>query len=204
MKVRDRVLVVGTDLVRHGDVAITEGLAQLAAGTAAVVHVVHVVNPKSLGHHFDQAKVLERVNRAIMDVPGAILGRLYFNAAMHDLPFPQRQVHAHVRVGEPVESLLQACADFDADCLIVGTHQRTNIERWLLGSVAEGVLRAARCPVMIARHKDYVGLERTPVPDARRDGQLAMNATEDVHTQPPTTLESWEPAGGAPTGVRIV
>ncbi|MHB8414972.1 MAG: universal stress protein [Acidiferrobacteraceae bacterium] len=36
-----------------------------------------------------------------------------------------------------------------ADLIVVGTHGRHGIEHWVLGSVAEGVARAARMPVLL-------------------------------------------------------
>ncbi|MHB1528931.1 MAG: universal stress protein [Acidiferrobacteraceae bacterium] len=36
-----------------------------------------------------------------------------------------------------------------ADLIVVGTHGRHGIEHWVLGSVAEGVARAARIPVLL-------------------------------------------------------
>ena len=40
---------------------------------------------------------------------------------------------------------------FDADMIVVGTHARTGLDRLLLGSVAEGILRMASLPVLLVR-----------------------------------------------------
>ena len=39
--------------------------------------------------------------------------------------------------------------------IFVGTHGRTGVERFMLGSVAERVVRYACCPVLVARPRDY-------------------------------------------------
>jgi len=39
----------------------------------------------------------------------------------------------------------------EAELLVVGSHGRTGMSRALLGSVAEGVVRQAHCPVLVAR-----------------------------------------------------
>jgi nucleotide-binding universal stress UspA family protein len=60
-----------------------------------------------------------------------------------------RAVKCHVRSGDPRHELLECAAELGADWLVVGSHNRTAIGRWLLGSVAEHVLRHARIPVLL-------------------------------------------------------
>ena len=40
-------------------------------------------------------------------------------------------------------------AEIDADCIVVGTHGRTGLDRYLLGSVAETLIRTSPIPVMV-------------------------------------------------------
>src|SRR5690606_9977874 len=47
---------------------------------------------------------------------------------------PARPRHVH---GFPDTSLVEVADDEAADVIVVGTHGRTGVERWLLGSVAE-------------------------------------------------------------------
>jgi nucleotide-binding universal stress UspA family protein len=57
-------------------------------------------------------------------------------------------------IGRPGARILAALdADPTIDLVIMGSHGRTGIERVLLGSVAEKVLRHAACPVLIARSR---------------------------------------------------
>jgi hypothetical protein len=39
--------------------------------------------------------------------------------------------------------------------VVIGSHGRTGFRRLLLGSTTEAVVRAARCPVIVARAKEY-------------------------------------------------
>jgi nucleotide-binding universal stress UspA family protein len=57
-------------------------------------------------------------------------------------------VEARVRGGVPAAEILDEATSLQADLLVIGTHGRSGFERALLGSVAEKVLRKARCPVM--------------------------------------------------------
>lgn len=67
----------------------------------------------------------------------------------------QLTVRGHIRRGDPVEGILQTAASIDADLVIVGSHQRHGFEKLVLGSVAERVLREAKCPVLLALAKTW-------------------------------------------------
>jgi nucleotide-binding universal stress UspA family protein len=51
----------------------------------------------------------------------------------------------HGRVGDVISDLIRI---HQIDLLVVGTHGRSGVERFLLGSVAEEILRRASCPVL--------------------------------------------------------
>ncbi len=50
--------------------------------------------------------------------------------------------------GAAVDGILDAATARSADLIVLGTHGRHGVERWTLGSVAERVVRGARCPVL--------------------------------------------------------
>jgi nucleotide-binding universal stress UspA family protein len=47
--------------------------------------------------------------------------------------------------------ILRYADEADADLVVMGTHGRTGVERYLLGSVAEKVVRLSDVPVMTVR-----------------------------------------------------
>jgi len=73
----------------------------------------------------------------------------------------------HIRHSEPARALAQLASDTEADLILVGTHGRRGLERFLLGSVAEAVVRLAPCPVLVVRPRG------------------AQSAAEDVKIEPP-------------------
>ncbi len=79
----------------------------------------------------------ETATRALADV----LARLAVEAEML------------VEDGPAAPVILGAADRLGADLVVVGTHGRTGIERLALGSVAETVVRAAACPVLVMRGK---------------------------------------------------
>jgi glycine betaine transporter len=56
-----------------------------------------------------------------------------------------------IRDGKPADAILQAAHEVGSDLIVMGTDGRTGLDRFLLGSVAEAVLRRAHCPVATMR-----------------------------------------------------
>jgi nucleotide-binding universal stress UspA family protein len=78
-----------------------------------------------------------------------------------------RGVDAHpVAVqGTAHDAILRHVAESKASLLCMSTHGRTGLARLLLGSVAEGVLRKAPCPVLLRRSVEAEGA--APAPEMR-------------------------------------
>jgi nucleotide-binding universal stress UspA family protein len=53
--------------------------------------------------------------------------------------------------GDPAAEILRVAREINCDMIIMGTHGATGLQRLLMGSVAEGVARAAICPVVILK-----------------------------------------------------
>jgi nucleotide-binding universal stress UspA family protein len=60
-------------------------------------------------------------------------------------------VRVEVRDGYAAPETLDAAEKMDADLLAIATHGRSGIERMLMGSVAETVIRRAPCPVFVVK-----------------------------------------------------
>jgi len=61
------------------------------------------------------------------------------------------QSEAFILEGDPVESLLEFVRAQKVDVIAIGTHGRRGVRRLLLGSVAEGIVRASPAPVVVLR-----------------------------------------------------
>jgi nucleotide-binding universal stress UspA family protein len=59
-----------------------------------------------------------------------------------------------VRTGSPAATIAQTAAEEGADLVMVGTHGRSGIDRLLVGSVAERVVRGAPCPVLVVKTRE--------------------------------------------------
>lgn len=65
--------------------------------------------------------------------------------------------HTKVRIGDPAREVLAEAGEWGADMVVVGSHGRTGVSRFLIGSVAERVVRHALCDVLV--------IPRAAVPD---------------------------------------
>jgi nucleotide-binding universal stress UspA family protein len=55
--------------------------------------------------------------------------------------------------GDPGEGIVAAAHSENADLIVVGSHGRSGVSRFLIGSVSDYVVRHAHCPVMVVRGK---------------------------------------------------
>jgi nucleotide-binding universal stress UspA family protein len=58
-------------------------------------------------------------------------------------------IHTLVKEGDPARAILDAAHETNADFIMMGTHSRKGIDKLLMGSVAESVLRHTIIPVFI-------------------------------------------------------
>jgi len=65
--------------------------------------------------------------------------------------FQGADVSGKVLVGYPAEEIINLAEDENADLIIMGTHGRKGIDRILFGSVAEKIVKNAKCPVLTIR-----------------------------------------------------
>jgi nucleotide-binding universal stress UspA family protein len=66
------------------------------------------------------------------------------------------RINTIVKEGDFAENILQTAAEINADIIVVGTHSRKGLDKVLLGSVAEKVLRSSTIPLFIipVKHTD--------------------------------------------------
>lgn len=122
-------------------------LARDGATQLVVLHVVEIV------HVAEQPVVYGELGLPIpitADYPAhhaALLGRL------KELYAPDHPVEASffLREGEAAEEILYVADAEGCDLIVMGTHGRSGLDRLLAGSVAESVMRKARCPVLSVR-----------------------------------------------------
>ena len=78
-----------------------------------------------------------------------------------------RSAHKLLR-GDPAAEIVRLAGEAKADLIVMGTHGRGGLGRLLMGSVAEGVMRKAPCPVVTVK---------APLPGDRPPAQAGETET---------------------------
>lgn len=139
----DRVLVP-TDGSEESRRAATHGV-ELASRFGGLVRALYVVDDRYSGLEFGDADG-DPVTQAL-EHDGEEATEAVENAAA------ERRVEAtsELREGIPADAILDAIAEWDADLVAMGTHGRTGLEHFLVGSTAERVVRYSPVPVLTVR-----------------------------------------------------
>ena len=76
---------------------------------------------------------------------------IYLNGVRNRPEWREVATRVAVEIGSPAETILDFCRDHKIDRIVMATHGRTGMGRWIFGSVAEKVLRAADRTVVLVR-----------------------------------------------------
>jgi nucleotide-binding universal stress UspA family protein len=155
-------VVIGYDFTMSGTIALERAVALAVRAPFHYLHFATVIAPGSelpSVPRDDPADYVyaERVQRAVADLVGLELSASGGNDKVH--------FHVHARIGKPAAELLAVAREIGADLIIVGSNGRVGVQRLLLGSVAEQVMREAGCTVEVVRDKRYTDVPLADVID---------------------------------------
>ena len=156
MAVPHSPVVVGFDFSRSGHAALSRGVAIAARAPQHVLHVVCVVDPHAPipsipSYHGVDAMYAARVQEALATEVHDELERQEVTSRI--------DFFVHARIGKAAAEILELSRQVGADLIVVGTHGLTGIERLVIGSVSEKIVREAGCTVEVARPKQYADVE---------------------------------------------
>jgi len=140
-------ILVPTDGSDHASRAADHG-AMLAEAFDATLHLLTVVDIEAAAGPFsaggvDQSYVEDRTaaeREALSDLAASLEG--------------SGAVETTVATGNPAGEILDYVDDHGVDLVVMGTHGRSGLRRYLTGSVAERVLRLSPVPVLTMRAND--------------------------------------------------
>lgn len=175
------IIVVGVDLSEESNLALDQAITIASRTERSELHVVHVVStvlPVPSVDYPDAAPVsLAAAGERLREHVDSRLAQHEGELSSPNGRRPERVV-CHIRLDAASEEIAQLAADLEADLVVVGTHGRRGIGRFILGSVAEGVVRAAPCPVFVVRPKRVVEMPRIepPCPECVKTRQATNGA----------------------------
>jgi nucleotide-binding universal stress UspA family protein len=133
-------IVAPVDLDEHSGKVISYA-AHMAEKLAAKLTVLHIVEPiRSMGDMILGSATIEDFNAKRYSQSKELLSKLIADWS---------GCKAELIVGEIVEEIVNFAKKREADLIIIGTHGSKGIEKLLLGSVAERVVKRAPCPTLV-------------------------------------------------------
>ena len=138
-----RTILVPTDGSDHAEAA-AERAVDLAGELGAYNHALYVVDTSGLMSAPDVSPAMLR--DALEDAGEAALESIEEIAAAGNV-----DCTAVLREGVPHRTILEYADETGADLLVMGTHGRSGLDRLLLGSVTEKIVRTAPVPVLTIR-----------------------------------------------------
>lgn len=150
-------ILVATDFSEPSGVAMAYG-RDLARTYGARLHVMHVVDDVMMRYSPDAGFMLPSMQEDLEKT-----ARVDLEKRITDEDRQQLKAVAVIETGVNVAEAICAYAKANAvDLIVTGTHGRGAVKHFLMGSVAERVVRVAPCPVLTvhAHERDFI------VPDA--------------------------------------
>ncbi len=126
-----------SDFSHTGDAALemATALARDAGATLVIVHVEE--HPMAYGggdvYYGVAEPATDDLRRMLEDI----------KPADPQVPYQHRLI-----TGKPASAIARLAEDENIDMIVMGTHGRSGLSRLLMGSVAEAVVRRAKCPVL--------------------------------------------------------
>jgi nucleotide-binding universal stress UspA family protein len=138
-------VVIATDGSASAERAVTAAL-DFAGRFDAAVHALYVVEEGDVAAAPEEVR--ERLRESLEDSG---------EAAVESVRAVDESVTTAVREGRPAEEIQRHAADHDADLVATGTRGRHGEYRFVLGSVAEALVRSSPVPVLTVRQLDGQG-----------------------------------------------
>jgi len=107
-------------------------ILEFARPLDAHVTLLHVTGPDPLAPHWPHPEqAIKEAEKALIEacIPTVIVNRQ----------------------GDPASEILRYSEEYETDLILMSSHGRSGPSRWVLGSVTEKVLRAARMPLIVSR-----------------------------------------------------
>lgn len=147
-----KFLLVPTDFSPGADIALNYAI-DLALRQRATIHLLHVIDADSFVAAYPDGLLIEMpgVREQLVETANRRLEECVEKCRTAGVAATSR-----VACGRAAPFIVEEASSRDSDLIVMGTHGRSGFSHFLLGSVAERVLRLAQCPVLTVRETSRV------------------------------------------------
>jgi len=121
-------------------------ISQCQFRTIVFVRVLEAITPAVAGEYAINVEDLE--NREANRKSSA---EEYLKEIMKRMEPGETRLEKEVLIGRPADKLADYADSNDVDLIVMATHGRSGVSRWVRGSVADRILRSASVPVLMVR-----------------------------------------------------
>ena len=171
-------VVVAFDFSHSGQAALYRAVALASRAPHHVLHFACIVDPHGgvpsiPAKHVDQDYVT-RVRDEIASLVEQELQNAKTAGKVH--------FYIHVLISRhPAKEILRVAEYVGADLIVIGSKGLTGLERIVLGSVSEQVVREAKCSVVIARPKEYAYVPLLDVVEVEHEQHVHQRPHRDTY-----------------------
>lgn len=147
-----RKILIAVDDSRYADHAAEFGF-EMARLCNAEVGLVNIIEPIIMPAGGSDS--ITGITTEVSMVDESEMVRIQKEAAENTIRRIQEQYGDQLKItnfteyGITADGILKCSAEFGADLIVVGTHNRTGIDRLFMGSIAENVVRHSKIPVLV-------------------------------------------------------
>jgi len=142
---RFKKILIATDGSENAEKAAAYGI-DVAQATGAKVYALYVISTEHAGTARTVMGWTDAFEEYLANKGGVATG--YVQNLAKECGLTVEPVYLR---GSPAEKILEYAEGNDIDLIVMGTQGLTGVKRFLIGSVAENVLRHSKVPVMIIR-----------------------------------------------------
>jgi len=140
-------ILVPLDTSELAELALADAL-NLARLSKAEITLLHVVPP------IEEVLALDTGHPIFVDQQWdsyRLLAQSYLKDVCKRMACDNLVIHTAVEMGSPAETILDYAQRHPIDLIVMATHGRSGLQRWVYGSVADKVLRGAEIPILLVR-----------------------------------------------------
>ena len=115
-------------------------------GKIVFMRVVEPIKAIVVADAMMSAKDVERITASMVSE-----AEIYLKSLGQGSKYGGAEVESQVKMGNVAETLVDYATENGVDLIVVATHGRSGVSRWVWGSVADRILRASCVPVLMVR-----------------------------------------------------
>ena len=143
-------ILVPTDFSKFSDNALKQAVEMAKQNKAKIylLHVIGVVQMCAVDYCLDQ-QTIDALDKKSIESSEELMQKQIKRV----VPSKDVEIISYVKKGTPYEEILKEQENKKINLIVLATHGRTGLMSYLLGSVAEKVVRHASCAVFLVRGK---------------------------------------------------